>query len=202
MTVHLRADLRYRYPSGWTVGPVSLSLGPGVHHLQGANGTGKTTLFRCLCGELRRSEGTLWIGGDDPRVPGAEGVSARRRVALLSAEPELPDVLTVTEVWQQQAALRGRSDWDGEAVRRALDVPGGLLLGQCSAGQRRLAELLAALAGDPEVLLLDEPFANLDPDHVARVVSVLEPLRHERVVLLTTHGPPPMPVTSTCALSG
>ena len=196
MTLILHAELRYRYPSGWQVGPVALALGPGVHHLRGANGSGKTTVLRCLCGELRRSEGTLTVGGGDPRDPGAEGVAARRRVARLAAEPELPDVLTVDEAWQQLAALRGAPGWDGERVRRRLDVPGGLPLGHCSAGQRKLGELLAALAGDPDVLLLDEPFANLDPDHRARVVDMVEGLRADRVIVLTTHGPPPLAVDS------
>jgi len=200
MTPLLEADLSYRYPSGWQVGPVSLRLGPGVHHLVGANGSGKTTLLRCLCGELRRAEGRLRIGGDDPREVGAAGVRARRRVARLAAEPELPDLLTVDEAWQQLAAIRRAPRWDGEMLRRALDVPGGLPLGHCSAGQRRLAELLACLAGDPDVLLLDEPFANLDPDHVARVVAVIEGLRHERAVVLTTHGPPPLAVDQTLRL--
>jgi len=197
----LTAALSYRYPAGHQVGPVTLDLGPGVHHLVGGNGTGKTTLLRCLCGELRGSEGSLSVAGHDPRAAGAEGVEGRRAVARLAAEPELPGVLTVDEAWQQLAALRGAPRWDGDALRRRLDVPGHLPLAHCSAGQRRLAELLAALAGDPPVLLLDEPFANLDPAHVDRVVEVLEELRSERVMVLTTHGPPPLVPTSQIRLS-
>jgi ABC-2 type transport system ATP-binding protein len=188
--MRLIADLTYRYPSGFTVGPVQLDLGPGVHRLVGPNGAGKTTLLRCLCAHHRASTGTLSIDGLDPRT----SVEGRRRVAFVAAEPELPDVFTVTETWRQLAAIRGMPHWDGETLRQALDVPADLLLGHCSAGQRKLAELLAGLAADPVVLLLDEPFANLDADHTLRLVQVLEGLRSERVVLLTTHEAPPLSI--------
>jgi len=190
LTAHLHCDLRYTYPSGFQAGPLRLDLGPGLTLLRAPNGAGKTTLLRCLCGENRRSEGTLSVCGHDPR----HSLDGRRAVALLAAEPEMPDVLTVDEAWQQLAAIRGAPRWDGESLRRQLDVPGHLLLGQSSAGQRRRAELLAAAAGDPVVMLLDEPFANLDPAHVARVVDVLESWRPTRVVLLTSHTAPPMPL--------
>jgi ABC-2 type transport system ATP-binding protein len=196
MPPHLRCDLAYTYPSGFRAGPLRLDLGPGVHQLSAANGRGKTTLLRCLCGENRRSQGTLSVCGHDPR----HEVEGRRAIAYWAAEPELPDVLTVDEAWQQLAAIRGAPRWDGDALRIRLDVPGALPMGHCSAGQRRLAELLAAAAGDPPVLLLDEPFANLDPEHVDRLVAVLEDWRAERVLLLTSHSPPPLPVNSVTTL--
>ncbi|MEQ1507910.1 MAG: ABC transporter ATP-binding protein, partial [Myxococcota bacterium] len=67
-------------------------------------------------------------------------------------------------------------------------------LGHCSAGQRRLAELLAASAGDPPVVLLDEPFANLDPVSTARVADQVTRWRADRVVIVTSHGPLPVEV--------
>ena len=173
-----------------------MDLGCGVHRLTGSNGAGKTSLLRCLCAEVRGSVGSLSACGHDPR----ESVEGRRRIAYVSAEPELPDAFTVTEAWQQIAAIRGAPEWDGESVRRALDVPGELPLGHCSAGQRKLAEILVGLAGDPEVLLLDEPFANLDPDHRRRLVDVVEALRARRVVLMTTHDAPPLAIDELVAL--
>jgi ABC-2 type transport system ATP-binding protein len=196
MTATLRCDLSYTYPSGFAAGPLRLDLGPGVHQLLAPNGRGKTTLLRCLCGENRRARGELSVCGHDPR----HDVEGRRGVAYLAADPELPDVLTVDEAWQQLAAIRGAPRWDGDALRERLDVPGPLPLGHCSAGQRRLAELLAAAAGDPPVMLLDEPFANLDPDHLARVVRVLEDWRSDRVVLLTSHTTPPLRIDTTIPL--
>ncbi len=191
-------DLRLRWPSGFEAGPLDLDLGPGVHHLRGRNGSGKSTLLRCLCGASRRSTGVIGIEpGGDPR----RDVEARRRVALLSAEPELPGFLTVDEAWAELAAIRGRPGWDGRAVRERLGIP-DLPLAHCSAGQRRLAELLAALAGDPRVLLLDEPFANLDPVSCARLAAELDRRRAEVVVLVTQHGEPPVRLDSVHELAG
>ena len=189
-------DLAMRFPNGFVAGPLSLSLGRGVHHLRGRNGSGKTTLLRCLCGSWRASEGSLSIRGRDPRVD----PEARRDVALVQAAPELPTFLTVDEAWQELAAIRGAPRWDGSALRERLGLPSQLPLGHCSAGQRRLAELLAAAAGDPAVMLLDEPFANLDPVSTAAVAACIEGWRSERVVLLTSHSTVPIEVDSTSSV--
>lgn len=173
---------------GRRLGPLTWSLGPGLHHLEGRNGSGKTTLLRCMCGGWRDSEGSVSVCGHDPRA----SVEGRRKIALLAAEPELPAFLTVDEAWQQIAALRQAPDWDGATLRDRLGVPGTLPLGHCSAGQRRLAELLAAAAGDPPVMLLDEPFANLDPVSSERVAECIARWRLDRVVVITSHGPLPM----------
>jgi ABC-2 type transport system ATP-binding protein len=190
-------NLTMRFPSGFVAGPLTLQLGPGIHHLQGRNGSGKTTLLRCLCGGWRMSEGVVHIRGRDPR----HDPLARRDVALVAAEPELPAFLTVDEAWQELAALRGAPRWDGHALREHLGLPQGLPLGHCSAGQRRLAELLAAAAADPAVLLLDEPFANLDPVSVQRVADCMLRWRAERALVLTSHGPLPLEPDTVLSLS-
>ncbi|MEQ1572233.1 MAG: ATP-binding cassette domain-containing protein [Myxococcota bacterium] len=198
MTASLRCEaLSLTFPSGFRVGPLSLDLGPGLHHLVAPNGTGKTTLLRCLCGGWRDTAGALSVCGADPRTER----SARAAVAFVPADPELPPWLTVDEAWHELAALRGAPGWDGAALRTALDLPGELPLGHCSAGQRRRAELLAAAAGDPPVLLLDEPFANLDPDATARVAACLERWRSDRVVVVTSHGPLPLVADTTIHLA-
>jgi len=185
-----------RFSTGFEAGPLELDLGPGIHHLHGENGAGKTTLLRCLCGHYQPTSGRVRVCGRDPlRDP-----DARRHIALMPAEAELPDFLTVDEAWQQIAVLRGVPDYDGHTYRDLLGVPGGLLLAHASAGQRRMAEFLCAVAGDPEVLLLDEIFANLDPGRVSSVVALLEGWRHERVIVITSHVALPMRVDSIWAL--
>ncbi|MEM6930652.1 MAG: ATP-binding cassette domain-containing protein, partial [Myxococcota bacterium] len=142
------------------------------------------------------STGTVRIGGRDPRSDD----EARREVAYLPAEPELPDVLTVDEAWQQLAALRRRPGWDGVRIRSRFDLPGGIRLAQCSAGQRRLAELVAALAGDPGVLLLDEPFANLDDGRAQILAEMLQEWSEARTVIVTSH--PGLPVEASVVTVG
>jgi len=118
----------------------------------------------------------------------------------MPAEAELPDFLTVDEAWQQIAALRGAADFDGARHRDALALPGGLLLAHASAGQRRMAEFLCAIAGAPDVLLLDEVFANLDPRRVACIVGLLDAWRHEHVILVTSHLALPLSVDTVCVV--
>ncbi len=184
MTAQLQcSDLRMAFSTGFEAGPLDLDLGPGIHHLLGENGSGKTTLLRCLCGHFRPTSGSVRVNGRDPM----EEPDARRDIALMPAEAELPDFLTVDEAWQQIAALRGAGSYDGATRRDQLDIPGGLLLAHASAGQRRMAEFLCAIAGDPDVLLLDELFANLDPGRVDRIAGLLESWRSERVIVVTSH---------------
>ena len=177
--------LQVRFPTGFVAGPLDLDLGPGIAWLQGDNGTGKTTLLRALCGELRPTAGEVRICGADPhRDP-----LTRRHVGFLPTTLDTPEYLRVDEAWQTVAALRRAPDWDGHALRDALDLPGRLRVGHASAGQRRKIELLCALAGEPPVLLLDEPFAHVDAATIAWLVAALEGWRGERVVLLTSHEP-------------
>jgi ABC-type multidrug transport system ATPase subunit len=190
--------VRFRYRSGREVGPLDLDVSGGVVWLHGGNGSGKTTLLRCLCGEYVPTSGTVRVGGRDPAVV----ADARRHVALFTATPEIPDFLTVDEAWQQIAALRGRPRWDGAALRETLGLDGRLRLGQASAGQRRLAELLCAAAGDPEILLLDEVFANLDVGVSARLVDLLTTWRTSRTLIVTTHQPLLLSPDQTLDLSG
>jgi len=175
------AGLFFRYPGGFAVGPVDLDVTPGLFLLRGPNGSGKTTLLRLLCGGLLPTRGRVRVCGGDPADH-----RARRHVALLPATPELPGFLRVDEAWQTLAALRGTPTWDGTPLCDALGLPAALRLDQASAGQRRKAELVATLAGDPEVLLLDEPFANLDDDASEVLSGWLGKWRGDRVVLVAS----------------
>ena len=198
MTPHLQVtNLRMRFYTGFEAGPLNLDLRPGIHHLEGANGTGKTTLLRCLCGHFKPTAGTVRVCGQDP----AEDPKARRHISLMPAESELPDFLTVDEAWQQIATLRGEPDFEGQSLRQAFDIPGGLLLAHASAGQRKIAEFLCAVAGNPSVMLFDEVFANLDPGRAERITTLLESWRSERVIVVTSHLPLPMAADSRCALN-
>jgi ABC-2 type transport system ATP-binding protein len=167
-----------------TIGPWSATWGPGLHHLRGGNGSGKTTLLRAACGELRPAAGRVTVDG---RSPG-DDPGIRARIAFLPAVPELSDFLRVREAWSLMAALRGRPTWDGRALEADLELDGSAPLSRLSVGQRRKAELLAALAGDPDVLLLDEVLAPLDVATVTMLGRWIDAWRATRVIVLTAHG--------------
>lgn len=182
---------------GRVLGPLDARLGPGIVHLRGANGAGKTTLLRVACGELRPTGGRVLLDGRSPLVD----PTTRARISFLPAVPELSGFLTVEEAWRLMAGLRGRPDWAGAALQDRFGLPGTRPLDRLSVGQRRKAELLAALAGDPDVLLLDEVFAPLDPDSTAVVAHELEARRASRITLLTSHGPLPLAADAALDLS-
>lgn len=169
------------------IGPVSVTLGPGINHLQGPSGAGKSTLIRLICGEVRCRVGTVRVAGRDPFADAA----VRAHIGLLSTHPQLPGFLTADEVWRWHAVVRGRPSWDGTALREALALPAALRLERASAGERQRAELLAALAGDPEVLLLDEPFAHLDKAAAHTLAGWLDGWR-ARTVIVTGHAALPV----------
>jgi ABC-type Na+ transport system ATPase subunit NatA len=119
----------------------------------------------------------------------------------MPAACDLPDFMTVDEAWQMMAALRGAPRWDAAPLREALGLPGRLRLSACSAGQRKKASLLAALAGDPGVLLLDEPLATVDAQAAETLSAWLEGWRSARVVVLASHEALPLSVDSTATLA-
>ncbi len=117
---------------------------------------------------------------------------ARALIGYLPANPDQPEFLTLAEAARLHAASRGAPDWSLAAAAETLSLDPGMQLGHMSSGQRRRAELVCALAGDPPVLLLDEPFANLDTQGVEALTAWCEVWRAERVVVLTSHGDLPL----------
>jgi len=173
---------------------LSLRVEPGeVVGLLGPNGAGKTTTFRMLTGLLRPHGGHVRLGPDDvTRWPLWR--RARRGLGYLPQEPTLFRRLTVAE--NIDVALR-RTVRERAARRRARDellgrfglAPLAPALGRSlSGGERRRVEILRALAARPRVLLVDEPFAGLDPLSAAQIARQLRSLAREGVgVLITDH---------------
>lgn len=167
---------------------VDLELGDSaVVRIAGANGTGKSTLLRCVAG--------LWPpDAGDIELFGASVVwqpSARRRLGYA------PDVfapfpaLSVLEMLRLVAALKqARPPSDEQCARLGADEFLQQPVAALSAGQQRRAALLAALIGDPWLLVLDEPTNGLDAAGVEQLVALLaERRRRDQATLLVTHDP-------------
>ena len=176
-------ELTFRYGAGPLLGPLNLSLGVGLHELRGANGTGKSTLMKCLCGEFEPTSGSVSVCGYDP----IKNVAARSMVGFAPFPDDLPDFLTIKQYCRYLAAFRQCPSWNGDAICQQLSLPLDLSIAHASAGQRRKAGLLMSLIGDPPVMLLDEPWAAIDRTSVDVVNKVMESLRLHCVVLFTTH---------------
>ncbi|HWE86459.1 MAG TPA: heme ABC exporter ATP-binding protein CcmA [Terracidiphilus sp.] len=165
---------------------VSANLETGkCYVLIGENGAGKSTLLRILAGLLRPSFGTVKLFG------GLEPQQARDRIGYMSHAPMLYDELTGQENLRYFASLyAGRKCQDpAEALRQVgLDPNLNRPLGQYSQGMRQRTSLARVLLPGPELLLLDEPFSNMDVESARQMVELLSGFRHQnRTIVITTH---------------
>ncbi|HWG20607.1 MAG TPA: heme ABC exporter ATP-binding protein CcmA [Terracidiphilus sp.] len=165
---------------------VSAELEAGkCYVLIGENGAGKSTLLRILAGLLRPSFGTVKLFGDQ------EPQEARERIGYMSHAPMLYDELNGQENLRYFGSLYpGRKCLDpAEALRQVgLDPKLERPLGQYSQGMRQRTSLARVLLPRPELLLLDEPFSNMDVESARQMVELLAGFRHgSRTIVITTH---------------
>ena len=150
------------YRGGGGVIDLSLSIEPGeIFGFLGPNGAGKTTTIRLILDFIRPSSGSIRVFGLDSR---SQSVAIRRRLGYIPGELALYDRLTGREILSHFAYLRGGLSWAAVKSRAEefdldLDRPVRTL----SRGNRQKVGLVAALMGEPELLLLDEPTSGLDP---------------------------------------
>jgi len=186
-------NVAFQYTAGPLIGSMTFQLGPGLHWLDGINGAGKSTILRCLSGDLQPIRGHVTACGRDP----VNDVSARVLIGHAPYPDDLPTFLNIEQALADIAAFRRCPEWRGNALAERLSLPLDLPLAHASAGQRRKAGLLASLVGDPPILLLDEPWAAIDHAAIDVVTSLLESLRATRIVLFTCHGECPLEPDTT-----
>ncbi len=185
--------LSYRYGSVAVLHDVSFMLLAGeIAVLIGCNGAGKTTLLRCLAGWSHASAGEVRLGGVSL---GTEERRARAQVVLVPDTPSFYDELTAWEHLQLVAGLHRLAGWEARAAR-LLDVFGltpqrDVYPFTFSRGMRYKLALSMALLLEQSLLLLDEPFAPLDPQSAVDLWGELEALRAAgSAVLLSSHALP------------
>jgi ABC-2 type transport system ATP-binding protein len=157
-----------------------------VHGFLGPNGAGKTTTIRILLGLLRADAGTARLLDGDPW---GDAVALHRRLAYVPGDVTLWPNLSGGEVIDLLGRLRGGLDPRRRAdLLERFDLDPRKKARTYSKGNRQKVALIAALASDVELLLLDEPTAGLDPLMEATFREVIaEELQSERTVLLSSH---------------
>ena len=168
---------------------INLSFDRGFNLLIGENGSGKTTLIKNMTGILSLQQGEITLNG----VP----VSNREYQAKISYLPQSFDVypkLTVREILRFVASVK--SGLDRQAAEQQLtDIMelthiadfAGKKLKDCSEGMRRRAGIATALVGDPEVVILDEPTAGVDPKERFQFYKTIQTCFSDKIVLISTH---------------
>jgi len=182
---------------------ISLDVAQGeLHAIIGPNGAGKTTLIAQLSGQLRADSGRIRFAGDDitalpPYKRSLLGLARSFQITSLFLDLSVLDNVALAvqahaghsfHFWRdarkdealraparaalERAGLADRADWPAAAL---------------SHGEHRQLELAMALAGQPRMLLLDEPMAGLGPEESARMVSMLRALKSELTILLVEH---------------
>ncbi len=174
----------------WGLREFDLEVGPGVIGLLGPNGAGKSTLMRMLATITQPSEGTIkWNDVDIVRSPD----TLRAALGYLPQDFGIYPNLSGREFLEYIAAIKGL---DGNAARRRIDellVVVNLVdaakrpLGSYSGGMKQRVGIAQALLNDPQLLIVDEPTAGLDPEERVRFRNLLSDLSGERIIFLSTH---------------
>jgi ABC-2 type transport system ATP-binding protein len=190
--IELRS-LTKRYGSTPAVDGLDWAGGRGVIGLLGPNGAGKSTLLRMLATVLTQDSGAIRVFGLDPAVAD-QRLAIRRRLGYLPQEAGLYRNFSAFDLVDYVAVLKEITDRAArrEEVRRVLaDV--GLTddmhrrIRSLSGGMQRRVALAAALIGHPDLVVLDEPSAGLDPDQRLRLRTALSDVGRRGTVLLSTH---------------
>ncbi len=185
-----------RYGKKLAVSNVSFQMHSGqVVGLLGPNGAGKTTVFYMIVGFIRPDDGEIHLDSREvTRMP--MYLRARKGISYLSQEPSIFRKMTVEQnVW---AILETRSDITNEEKRQRLeellDMLGITQLRRqpaytLSGGERRRTEIARNLALNPKFLLLDEPFAGIDPIAVHEIKGIITSLKTQGIgILITDHN--------------
>lgn len=153
--------------------------------LLGENGAGKSTLLRVIAGLLKPTHGSLRVFGE------AKPAHARDRIGYMSHAPMLYDELSAAENLRYFAGLyRGRPCLSPQAALDAVGLDPALArpTGQYSQGMRQRASLARVLLPQPDLLLLDEPFSNMDAASARQMLDQIDYQRTQgKTILLTTH---------------
>ena len=168
-------DAYLGYGSRIVVKGLSLTVGEGLTVLLGPNGSGKTTIMKSIFGSARVIRGWLRVNG-----------------SVAYAPAEVDGLVNLTVLEAVKTTRRGYGWVNDEDALRALMNVGivdikDMRLSELSTGQKRLTMIARAIASNADLMLIDEPTANLDPGNRYRMIKIIRELANQHAVMVATH---------------
>jgi ABC-2 type transport system ATP-binding protein len=182
--------LSKRYGQNWALHQLSLRGEPGMLGLVGPNGAGKTTLMRMIATLLEPTEGTIRWNGQDIRT---HGQALRQVLGYLPQDFGAYPEFTGRQFLRYLAAMKGLpTSFASKRVDEVIEVVNleqvaDRKLPTYSGGMKQRIGIAQALLNDPELLIVDEPTAGLDPAERVRFRTLLSSLTRNRIIILSTH---------------
>lgn len=188
-------DTSKSYGSNLALNQFSVVLEPGIYALLGPNGSGKSTLMNILTDNLKADSGEITYTDDSGNTENVlhMGVRFREKLGFMPQYPGLYPNFTVERFMWYMAALKGMKKEEAKkqipeilAAVELDDVP-KRKIGALSGGMKQRLTLAQAVLGDPEILILDEPTAGLDPKQRIAIRNYISKIAFNKIVIIATH---------------
>lgn len=187
------SNVKKQYKTVQALQGLSYTFTPGVYGILGPNGAGKSTMMNIITDNLSLSEGRVLFNGQDIH---SLGRAYRSHIGYMPQQQEVYDELTLNRFLFYIASLKGLRK---EQARQEIDELLRLVnlmehkrkrMGQLSGGMKQRALIVQALLGKPDILVMDEPTAGLDPKERIRIRNLISEVSRDKIVLISTHVVP------------
>ena len=183
-------NITKKYERVLVLNDISLTLKPGIYGLLGANGAGKTTLFRIICRLMEPTHGSIKFNGKNVNQ---QAEAYRTNLGFLPQDFSYYPDFTGMRFMLYIAALKGLNNT--VAKKRSLELlkqvgleeMKDIKIRKYSGGMKQRLGIAQALLHDPQILIVDEPTAGLDPEERIRFRNMLSEFAEDRIVILSTH---------------
>lgn len=167
-----------KFKKKYVLNNISINFEPGVYGLLGPNGAGKTTLMRCICGLYKTNEGSIEKDGEIGYLPQKFG--AFKQLKVYDMMEYFATIKNIDKKEQDFEITRylAAVNLDKQTYTKIKNLSGGML--------RRLG-IAQVMLGNPAIMIFDEPTVGLDPEERIRFKNIINNIKEDKVVIISTH---------------